>query len=108
MCAAFLRVYRRAEPGRFGQRESLGLVAMDEAFSKLSGEGVENCMQTARSFNLQLVLAMPDKDAASALNGANTILMVTIEKRRQEGRTIIENWAQRAEASEALAELETT
>ena len=108
MCAAFLRVYRRAEPGRLGQRESLGLVAMDEAFSKLSGEGVENCMQTARGFNLQLVLAMPDKDAASALHGANTILMVTIEKRREAGRTIIENWAQRADASETLAELETT
>jgi len=106
MCAAFLRVYRHTEPGRLGQRESIGLVPMDEAFSKLSGEGVENCMQTARDFGLQLVLAMPDKDAAAALGGAGTILVVTIDKRQEQGRTIIENWAHRGNARATLTELE--
>lgn len=106
MLAAFLRVYRRAEPGRLGQRESLGLVPMDEAFSKLSGDGVESCMETARALGLQLVLAMPDKDAPPALRGADTILVVTIDKRQEAGRTVIENWAHPARASDALAELE--
>lgn len=106
MLAAFLRVYRHAEPGRLGQRESLGLVPMDEAFSKLSGDGVESCMETARALGLQLVLAMPDKDAPPALRGADTILVVTIDKRQEAGRTIIENWAHPARAREALAELE--
>ena len=32
---------------------------MDEAFSKLSGDGVEDCLELARNFNLQLVMAFP-------------------------------------------------
>ena len=107
MLAAFLRAYHRAEPGSLSRRDTLGLVAMDEAFSKLSGDGVESCMTTANTLGLQLVLAMPDKDAPSALRGAGTILMITIEKSiGPNGRMIIENWAHPAHASEALAELE--
>jgi uncharacterized protein YPO0396 len=108
MLAAFLRAYHRAEPGSISRRDTLGIVAMDEAFSKLSGNGVENCMNTANVLGLQLVLAMPDKDAPSALRGANTILMITIEKKiGPDGRVIIENWAHPARASDTLAELES-
>ena len=32
---------------------------MDEAFSKLSADGVEDCLELARNFQLQLVLAFP-------------------------------------------------
>lgn len=82
-------------------------VAMDEAFSKLSGNGVENCMSTANALGLQLILAMPDKDAPSALRGANTILMITIQKSLgPNGRVLIENWAHPAHANRTLAELE--
>jgi Putative exonuclease SbcCD, C subunit/P-loop containing region of AAA domain len=108
MLAAFLRAYHRAEPGSLSRRDTLGLVAMDEAFSKLSGDGVESCMTTANTLGLQLILAMPDKDAPSALRGANTILMITIAKRiNPSGRMVIENWAHSAHASDALAELES-
>ncbi len=107
MLAAFLRVFHRAEPGSISRRDTIGLVAMDEAFSKLSGEGVENCMQTSKALGLQLVLAMPDKDATAALRAADTVLFVTIEKRSDpDGRLVIENWAHPARASETLAELE--
>ena len=37
-----------------GRSQHLGLVVMDEAFSKLSGDGVEDCLELARNFNLQL------------------------------------------------------
>jgi uncharacterized protein YPO0396 len=108
MLAAFLRSYHRAEPGSLSRRDTMGLVAMDEAFSKLSGDGVESCMNTANTLGLQLVLAMPDKDAPSALRGANTILMVTISKSiGPDGRVLVENWAYPARASETLAELES-
>jgi uncharacterized protein YPO0396 len=107
MLASFLRAYHRAEPGSLSRRDTLGLVAMDEAFSKLSGEGVSSCMSTADALGLQLILAMPDKDAPSALRGANTILMITIHKSvGPDGRVIIENWAHPARASDTLAELE--
>lgn len=55
MLAAFRRVYA------LGSSRSLhlGLVVMDEAFSKLSGDGVEDCLELARNFQLQLVMAFP-------------------------------------------------
>ena len=53
--AAFRRVYDRGDERSF----HLGLVVMDEAFSKLSGDGVEDCLELARNFNLQLVMAFP-------------------------------------------------
>lgn len=55
MLAAFRRVYD------VGSHRSahLGLVVMDEAFSKLSGDGVEDCLELASRFDLQLVMAFP-------------------------------------------------
>ena len=44
--------------------------------------------------------------AAALLAPAASILVVTIDKRQEAGRTIIENWAHPARAREALAELE--
>lgn len=107
MLASFLRAYHRAEPGSLSRRDTLGMVAMDEAFSKLSGDGVQSCMSTANALGLQLILAMPDKDAPSALRGATTVLMITIDKSvAPDGRVVIENWAHPARAIETLAELE--
>ncbi|MCE0521650.1 MAG: hypothetical protein LV480_01920 [Methylacidiphilales bacterium] len=53
--AAFRRVYDKGDE----RSCHLGLVVMDEAFSKLSGDGVEDCLDLARNFNLQLVMAFP-------------------------------------------------
>ena len=55
MLAAFRRVY---DLGSL-RSQRLGLVVMDEAFSKLSGDGVEDCLELARNFQLQLVMAFP-------------------------------------------------
>lgn len=55
MLAAFRRVYDTGSQ----RSPHLGLVVMDEAFSKLSGDGVEDCLELARRFNLQLVMAFP-------------------------------------------------
>ena len=80
---------------------------MDEAFSKLSPEGIESCMNTANTLGLQLVLAMPDDKATSAIRGADTILVTTIERRTgPDGRLVIENWAHPCRGSEMLRELE--
>jgi len=56
MLAAFRRVY---DLGGGQYRQNLGLVVMDEAFSKTSGDGVEDCLEIARNFNLQLLMAFP-------------------------------------------------
>ena len=56
MLAAFHRVYDVGSP-RY--RQNLGVVVMDEAFSKLSGNGIEDCLELAREFQLQLLMAVP-------------------------------------------------
>lgn len=55
MLAAFRRVYDTGSQ----RSPHLGLVVMDEAFSKLSGDGVEDCLELASRFNLQLIMAFP-------------------------------------------------
>ncbi|HEY5892352.1 MAG TPA: SbcC/MukB-like Walker B domain-containing protein [Chthoniobacterales bacterium] len=65
MLAAFRRVYDRGD--RLSARSHrLGLVVMDEAFSKLSGDGIEDCLALARSFQFddaRLVSAVERYDA---------------------------------------------
>ncbi|MGB7792899.1 MAG: SbcC/MukB-like Walker B domain-containing protein [Terrimicrobiaceae bacterium] len=64
MLAAFRRVYDLGSE----RSRHLGLVVMDEAFSKLSGDGVEDCLELARNFGLQLVIAFPSNAWASWLS----------------------------------------
>lgn len=74
MLAAFRRVYDR------GNRQSLhsqqlGLVVMDEAFSKLSGDGIEDCLALANSFQLQLVMAFPPERLGVMVPHAQTVVV---------------------------------
>jgi uncharacterized protein YPO0396 len=74
MLAAFRRVYDR------GNRQSqhaqqLGLVVMDEAFSKLSGDGIEDCLALAHSFQLQLVMAFPPERLGIMVPYAQTVVV---------------------------------
>lgn len=78
MLAAFLRVYDLGG----GRSQHLGLVVMDEAFSKLSGDGVEDCLEVARNFNLQLLMAFPIDRLGVMAPYADTI----VELRKEEAR----------------------
>ena len=55
--AAFRRVY---DQGHKQAAANLGLVVMDEAFSKLSGDRIDDCLALARNFGLQLRMAFPE------------------------------------------------
>ena len=48
---------------------------MDEAFSKLSGDGIEDCLALARSFQLQLVMAFPPERLGVMVPHAQTVVM---------------------------------
>jgi uncharacterized protein YPO0396 len=78
MLSAFHRVYDLG-PGR---SQHIGLVVMDEAFSKLSADGVEDCLELARNFQLQLVLAFPPEKLGVMAPYADTVIMC----RKQEER----------------------
>jgi hypothetical protein len=78
MLSAFHRVYDLG-PSR---AQHIGLVVMDEAFSKLSADGVEDCLELARNFQLQLVLAFPPEKLGVMAPYADTVIMC----RKQEER----------------------
>ena len=81
MLAAFRRVYDRGD--RTSTRsQQLGLVVMDEAFSKLSGDGIEDCLALARSFELQLVMAFPPERLGVMVPHAQTVVMCQKEVER--------------------------
>ena len=74
MLAAFRRVYDRGDRSS-SRSQQLGLVVMDEAFSKLSGDGIEDCLALARIFQLQLVMAFPPERLGVMVPHAQTVIM---------------------------------
>jgi hypothetical protein len=78
MLAAFRRVYDLGS----SRSQHLGLVVMDEAFSKLSGDGVEDCLDLARNFQLQLVIAFPIDRLGVMAPYADTVVVCRKEEQR--------------------------
>lgn len=74
MLAAFRRVYDRGDRAS-ARSQQLGLVVMDEAFSKLSGDGIDDCLALARDFQLQLVMAFPPERLGVMIPHAQTVMM---------------------------------
>jgi hypothetical protein len=81
MLAAFRRVYDRGDRSST-RSQQLGLVVMDEAFSKLSGDGIEDCLALAKSFQLQLVMAFPPERLGVMVPHAQTVIMCQKEVER--------------------------
>jgi hypothetical protein len=92
MLAAFQRVY---DLGPRESRKNLGIVIMDEAFSKLSGDRIDACLELARNFGLQLIMAFPEDRLPTMIQHAETVVQCRVERSYDEktGRiTNIENW----------------
>ena len=90
--AAFHRVYDVG--GRSGPA-TLGLVVMDEAFSKLSGDRIDDCLALARNFGLQLVMAFPEDRLPTMIEHAETVVQCRVERGYHEKTGAvnhIENW----------------
>lgn len=81
MLAAFRRVYDRGDRAST-RSQQLGLVVMDEAFSKLSSDGIEDCLALARNFQLQLVMAFPPERLGVMVPHAETVVMCQKEVER--------------------------
>jgi len=93
--AAFHRVYDVG--GRNGPA-TLGLVVMDEAFSKLSGDRINDCLALARNFGMQLVMAFPEDRLPTMIEHAETVVQCRVERSYQEKTgavSHIENWVVR-------------
>ena len=86
MLAAFRRVYDLGG----GRSQHLGLVVMDEAFSKLSGDGVEDCLELARNFNLQLLMAFPIDRLGVMAPFADTVIELRKEEKRDSSGFVVQ------------------
>lgn len=93
--AAFHRVY---DVGGRGGPPTLGLVVMDEAFSKLSGDRIDDCLALARNFGLQLVMAFPEDRLPTMIEHAETVVQCRVERSyhaKSGAVDNIENWVVR-------------
>jgi uncharacterized protein YPO0396 len=88
--ASYLRAYRRYTTTR-RQEPSLGLVPFDEAFSKLSGERIVNCIAALKTFDLQGILSMSTGNIPYALEHCDWLIAVSKEERRNGKRLEIRN-----------------
>lgn len=92
MLAAFQRVY---DLGRREERRNLGVVIMDEAFSKLSGDRIDSCLALAQNFGLQLIMAFPEDRLPTMVQHADTVVQCRVERDYDDkSGTVnsIENW----------------
>ncbi len=78
MLAAFHRIY---DCGQRNRQSNLGLVVMDEAFSKLSAGHIADCLALAEDFGLQLILAFPMDRLGTMEEHADSIIQCRMEKR---------------------------
>ena len=87
--ASYLRAYRRYTSRK--QEPTLGLVPIDEAFSKLSGERIKDCITALKAFDLQGVFSMSTGNIPYAFEHCDWLVVVSKEERRNGKRTEVRN-----------------
>jgi uncharacterized protein YPO0396 len=81
--ACYLRAYHRYEKRR--RDPSLALVPIDEAFSKLSGERIQDCIGALKALDLQGVFSMSSGNIPYAMDMCDQIITV-MKRERMAGR----------------------
>ena len=89
--ACYLRAYHRYS-GR-DKEPSIGVVPIDEAFSKLSGERIRDCLNALKSLGLQGMFSMSSGNIPYAIDLCDQTLVVSKKETRKEGKTFIRNIA---------------
>jgi len=88
--ACYLRAYKRHLPQRYTE-PSIGLVPIDEAFSKMSGERITDAIRALRDVDLQGVLSMSSGNWPYAIGECDQVLAVHQREGFTEGRKTIRN-----------------
>jgi uncharacterized protein YPO0396 len=89
--ACYLRAYRRYEKRR--RDPSLALVPIDEAFSKLSGECIDDCIGALQHLDLQGLFSMSTGNIPYAIDHCDQVIGVHKEVKIQGKKKIIRNIA---------------
>ena len=89
--ASYLRAYKRHDSR--GRSPSLALVPIDEAFSKLSGERIRDCINALKSFDLQGVFSMSTGNIPYAFDLCDHLLAISKEERKVGTKVRVRNIA---------------
>jgi uncharacterized protein YPO0396 len=87
--ASYLRAYKRHDTR--SKQASLALVPIDEAFSKLSGERIKDCIEAMKSLDLQGVFSMSTGNIPYAFEHCDSLIVVAKEERRTNKRSQVRN-----------------
>lgn len=87
--ASYLRAYKRHE--RRWRDPSLALVPIDEAFSKLSGERIADCINALKALELQGVFSMSSGNIPYAFELCDQLIVVSKHEDKDGRRTRIRN-----------------
>ena len=87
--ASYLHAYNRHESRR--KDPSLALVPIDEAFSKLSGERIQNCLQAMAELDLQGMFSMSSGNIPYAFSQCDELIVISRKEERRGNRTGVRN-----------------
>ncbi len=87
--ASYLRAYKRHDTR--SKLPSLALVPIDEAFSKLSGERIKDCIEAMKALDLQGVFSMSTGNIPYAFEHCDSLVVVAKEEKRVGKRPQIRN-----------------
>lgn len=87
--ASYLHAYNRHENRR--KEPSLALVPIDEAFSKLSGERIQNCIQAMSELDLQGMFSMSSGNIPYAFRQCDELIVISRKEERIGSRVGIRN-----------------
>jgi uncharacterized protein YPO0396 len=87
--ASYLHAYNRHEARR--KEPSLALVPIDEAFSKLSGERIQNCLQAMAELDLQGMFSMSSGNIPYAFSQCDELIIITRKEERRGTRVGVRN-----------------
>ena len=87
--ASYLHAYNRHETR--WKDPSLALVPIDEAFSKLSGERIQDCIRAMHELDLQGVFSMSSGNIPYAFSLCDELIIIAKNEKREGGKTRIRN-----------------
>lgn len=87
--ASYLHAYNRH--GHRRKEPSLALVPIDEAFSKLSGERILNCLQAMAELDLQGMFSMSSGNIPYAFSQCDQLIIISRKEERRGGRAGVRN-----------------
>jgi hypothetical protein len=87
--ASYLHAYKRHETRR--KEPSLALVPIDEAFSKLSGERIQNCINAMSELDLQGMFSMSSGNIPYAFSQCDELIIISRKEERRGDRIGVRN-----------------